>query len=115
MRDFPILKAKVREAKQASVSGLDSNARKQNRFYAFRSRDDQESSPEEVTARAVATAEDVQNGSSSRATSRPVVKTPASGKVREDAFKLWRPSQGGLATGPRTTAGGEDHNSCSLP
>ncbi|WMV09457.1 hypothetical protein MTR67_002842 [Solanum verrucosum] len=40
MRDCPILRAKGREAKQASLSGPDSNTPKKNHFYALWSRDE---------------------------------------------------------------------------
>ncbi|XP_049360778.1 uncharacterized protein LOC125825494 [Solanum verrucosum] len=49
MRDCPILVTKGRENKQAPPSGSNSNAPKQNRFYALQSRGDQESSPNVVT------------------------------------------------------------------
>uniref|UniRef100_M1DZ27 Gag-pol polyprotein n=1 Tax=Solanum tuberosum TaxID=4113 RepID=M1DZ27_SOLTU len=46
MRDCPMLMAKWREGKQAPPSSSNSNAQKQNRFYALQSRGDQESSPD---------------------------------------------------------------------
>ncbi|XP_049345496.1 uncharacterized protein LOC125810024 [Solanum verrucosum] len=49
MRDFPMLMAKGREGKQAPPSGSNSNASKQNHFYALQSRGDQESSSNVVT------------------------------------------------------------------
>ncbi|XP_049391573.1 uncharacterized protein LOC125856004 [Solanum stenotomum] len=49
MRDYPMLKVKGREYKQAPPSGSNSNAQKQNRSYALQSRGDQESSPDVVT------------------------------------------------------------------
>ena len=49
VRDFLMLKVKGREDKQAPPSGSNSNAQKQNRFYALQSRGDQESSPDVVT------------------------------------------------------------------
>ncbi|WMV55378.1 hypothetical protein MTR67_048763 [Solanum verrucosum] len=57
-----------------------------------------------VVAKAVATLRQPLDGLSSRATSRPVVRTTTHGKAREDAFNLSRPRHGGLATGPMTTS-----------
>ncbi|XP_049357855.1 uncharacterized protein LOC125822493 [Solanum verrucosum] len=51
MRDFPMLAAKGREGKQVPPSGSNSNALKQNRFYALQTRSDQESSLDVVTVR----------------------------------------------------------------
>ena len=48
MRDFPNLKIQVKGIGQAQESGS-SNAPKKNRFYAFRSRGKQETSPDVVT------------------------------------------------------------------
>ncbi|WMV08549.1 hypothetical protein MTR67_001934 [Solanum verrucosum] len=67
------------------------------------------------TENIVAAFEAAQDGSTSRATSQPVVKTTTHGKAREDAFNFWRPRRGGLATGSRTMGSGEDHGSWSLP
>ncbi|KAH0644862.1 hypothetical protein KY284_032746 [Solanum tuberosum] len=50
MRDCPMLKVKGREYKQTPPSGSNSNAQKQNRFYALQTRGDQESFPDVVTA-----------------------------------------------------------------
>jgi len=50
MRGFSMLMAKGIDGKQATPSGLDSNAPKQNRFYAFHTRGEQESSPDVLTA-----------------------------------------------------------------
>ena len=47
--DFPIIKAKGKEGNQAQASGLSSVAPKKNRFYALRSRGDQEDSPNVLT------------------------------------------------------------------
>uniref|UniRef100_M1DP11 Gag-pol protein n=1 Tax=Solanum tuberosum TaxID=4113 RepID=M1DP11_SOLTU len=49
MRDCPMLTAKGRQGKQAPPIGLDSNAPKQNRFYALQTRGEQEGSPDVVT------------------------------------------------------------------
>lgn len=47
MKDFMMLMDKGIDSKEASLSGMDLNAPKKGRFYAHRSRNDQEGSSDE--------------------------------------------------------------------
>ncbi|KAK4729740.1 hypothetical protein R3W88_022728 [Solanum pinnatisectum] len=51
VRNCPTLTAKGKEAKQASLSGPDSNATKNSRCYALRARDDKGALPNEGTGK----------------------------------------------------------------